>query len=996
MKNITALLLIFLSLQVGAQVVKRLEKLNSPAGQGSPVNGHNPNSFTLASTVRTSAGVYKTDGTLVRTLWSGMTKPAGTYAVKWDGTDDLFNTLPIDEYNVKVLSNHVSYDWQGVIGNTSTFQTGNRVHRSLDPAIGIVVVNNKAYYCVGYGEGESGNGMFALNNIQEKNNPMPFETSGQNSDFMATDGTMIYWAGYDAFQPHHSFVFATKVNDRSEVKFSKGINTPVKYAHTYASAIGYRDDANGKISGLAVSSGYIFICRKTLNEVLVLNKVTGAVAQRLTYTTPSAITISNTTLWLCTGTNTVSKYTIKSDGSLTASGTVIDGFISPITMANNGNIVALVDGGSSQQIKAFDVNSGRALWTLGQVGGHISSPVVANDRFGFWKFDPENASKQGFGAVAFAPDGSFWVCDPANYKIAHFAANRTYIEGILYTGRSYSLAVDVVNHTRVINSMHEYKVDYTSPIKSSWTYKYNWQGNVTSNYDMLYQIRHMATLSNGRTYAMMKRKSDGRAELVELDPATGIRYTGLIFSSTAKIYADGSIGEMQNSGVNERQYFKKRTLIEFVGRDPVYSGATTIATHTNTARNEPRNASINIYPTEITSSGILTLYKGGRTVGETSSYHLGGLDVSTEAVKWKTALPTFDEYQGPFPHNGDFEVGNFGGNDGGQGDAAMAIEKSIFTHYYGEFWKNGQTNIFNHYYENGLFVGQFGTTSDDVTEKAAAGMAGNAFSPVVVKVGQDYYIYHNDESYHGGTHRWKISGLNTVTLQTIPITSNFVRTSETPALPGVDLMAGLPYRSVLPGRVGAITRTPATETRRWQVKTNSFTYQKRNSYDVYFEYSETNKSNSTIDFNLGKNSSLANWSITGEISYAGAGANSPDNNGTNQYLDVLDNAGKIIVRIYRKISYTNFYTTQYANNTAILSQPDEVSRKFTSHLQPIKIAKSGGNIIVTYAGQRAVRVAAFDPTADIRSPAKLQVKCTNDGGGQGKKGSLHQFRFFTN
>ena len=49
-------------------------------------------------------------------------------------------------------------------------------------------------------------------------------------------------------------------------------------------------------------------------------------------------------------------------------------------------------------------------------------------------------------------------------------------------------------------------------------------------------------------------------------------------------------------------------------------------------------------------------------------------------------------------------------------------------------------------------------------------MAGNALSASVVEVGGDLYLYHCDESHHGGVHRWKISGLTSIREQVIPIT----------------------------------------------------------------------------------------------------------------------------------------------------------------------------------------------------------------------------------
>jgi len=42
------------------------------------------------------------------------------------------------------------------------------------------------------------------------------------------------------------------------------------------------------------------------------------------------------------------------------------------------------------------------------------------------------------------------------------------------------------------------------------------------------------------------------------------------------------------------------------------------------------------------------------------------------------------------------------------------------------------------------------------------GMAGNAFDPDLAKVGDTVYLYHNDESYHAGLHRWKISNTENI------------------------------------------------------------------------------------------------------------------------------------------------------------------------------------------------------------------------------------------
>jgi hypothetical protein len=121
------------------------------------------------------------------------------------------------------------------------------------------------------------------------------------------------------------------------------------------------------------------------------------------------------------------------------------------------------------------------------------------------------------------------------------------------------------------------------------------------------------------------------------------------------------------------------------------------------------------------------------------------------------------------PDDGRFDIGNNVEYPGGN---VYTMDNNIFWNYHGEFWKNSQTNIWNHYHESGLMAGQFGVVTPEaeaIESEAFAKGAGNVFSSTVVKVGNDYYIYHNDESVHGGVHRWKISRLNTIEIQDIAI-----------------------------------------------------------------------------------------------------------------------------------------------------------------------------------------------------------------------------------
>jgi hypothetical protein len=142
------------------------------------------------------------------------------------------------------------------------------------------------------------------------------------------------------------------------------------------------------------------------------------------------------------------------------------------------------------------------------------------------------------------------------------------------------------------------------------------------------------------------------------------------------------------------------------------------------------------------------------------------------------------------------------------GGLALVSGQDIYWSYHGENWKQSQTNIWNHVYDNGLMVGQFGTLAPDHPgEEAFAGGAGNALTGSLVLVNGETYLYHADESCHGAVHRWHISGLNTIQVQTAIYPS---LEKESP-LEGIDLLQGLTRGTSLENSAAGWTRTPATD-----------------------------------------------------------------------------------------------------------------------------------------------------------------------------------------
>ena len=79
------------------------------------VNASTTITFTLDEPCKTSAGVFRADGTLVRTLWNKVPYyAAGTYSATWDGLDNNSNAVAAGTYEIKVLQHNTEYVWDGV------------------------------------------------------------------------------------------------------------------------------------------------------------------------------------------------------------------------------------------------------------------------------------------------------------------------------------------------------------------------------------------------------------------------------------------------------------------------------------------------------------------------------------------------------------------------------------------------------------------------------------------------------------------------------------------------------------------------------------------------------------------------------------------------------------------------------------------------------------------------------------------------------------------
>jgi hypothetical protein len=162
----------------------------------------------------------------------------------------------------------------------------------------------------------------------------------------------------------------------------------------------------------------------------------------------------------------------------------------------------------------------------------------------------------------------------------------------------------------------------------------------------------------------------------------------------------------------------------------------------------------------ITTSGKVIFFD--QSVSGNEGFHLGAAAVGGNAWLWQSSP------SGALDGKGSFQTKAFDHSVTYGGNAVWVSGRHIVYGYHGEFYKDlengkiGQANQFMHFDESGLFLGQFGQASTRSASASQAGLSGNAFSPTLVRDGPHLYLYHNDESSHGGVHRWRIDGWNEV------------------------------------------------------------------------------------------------------------------------------------------------------------------------------------------------------------------------------------------
>jgi hypothetical protein len=731
--------------------------------------------LSLPCACNTSAGVFDSSGRLIRTLWSGKPLSAGPRQIDWDGLDDEGRPAAPDRYRVRLLAHNIRYVWEGVIGNTARDFTGAHVYRAANPINGMAIdARGHAFYVVGYNEQQPAIGSFTTRDPQRPT-ALAHDDYRRVFRYAATDGKLAYFANVGLAAPRPSpmrdaatFVIALRVGDGAEYQFAEGrtvfpdANSPG--SNRWDSVVDYRNDdldVDGQFrdapSGLAVQQRgeELFIAHRGLSTICVLNKRDGRRLAEISIEQPGALAVApDDSLWVVSqipGAPALVHYVFS--GGVWLERQRSSAGLQPVAIGvspTDGTVV-VADAGT-EQLKAF-APDGTPRWTFGRSGGYRDGdPQVREDRL--WL-------SAAATYIAFQADGSFWFGDPGNARNLHLSAQREVLEQIMYMPKSYHVAVDPQQPSRVFNKFLEFSVDYSRPLRDSWRLVRNWKAGLDrSFFTELEGLREVVTLTNGRTYGLVPRNGQTSTEVVELTPQ-GLRPTGARLDFGVKLYPDGSLRLARERLTHFGIYVRRLSGFD-PNNNPQWGAPALLAALAAVTPQDPyyhdvpQAAGVNEPTFPQTDSGVVVLFNPGRAAG----FHLGGVRVGEDRWQWRASHSgqwTVDATGAITSRNGTYELGR-----GVQylGSIVTVAGRHIIYGYHGEAWNGGQANQWMHFRDDGLFIGQFGAPVYPAQNRtvAQAEAAGNAFSPELISVDGHLYLWHNDEGVHGGVHRWMIQG----------------------------------------------------------------------------------------------------------------------------------------------------------------------------------------------------------------------------------------------
>lgn len=763
-----------------------------------------------ATTWKVSVGVYNSSGVLVRSLVRGASLAPGLISGTWNGQNDAGVAVPTgaaNTYTIRLAYHNIGYAWEGVIGNSSSSFDGTGVHAYMQPVNGIAIAGSNAYMAVGYNEGAPSLSGFALSAPNTAVRQFPSTDAFVAYAMVAADASNVYAANIGGFGKT-SFVRAFDRSSFAAVNLASGQSVCLNYlspgvcypGSSYSgvldlyAATSAADHATNGPTGIAVqqSGNVLAVAHGGLNLVRLFHKTTGASLGSISVTMSGNASkynqISMTAggdLWVISGSSVVRYTNLSSTPSLAA--TISSGLVSPLAVSAEGSSVDaggvwVADGGASQQLRHF-TSAGAAGSasgdTKGDAGGYASSPAVSDTKLCFKVAGGERT------ALAAESDGSLWVGDTCNNRMLRFAAGATTAgTKVAYLPMVYASTVDHGNPSCVYANFLQFcntvnRTDALVAGGTAWPLVKNWlpslpAGVTDSSRDNsgFGGFTVVETLSNSRTYGLV---TVGNVQkLVELPSSGPVRLIGTLpqvaNTTTTVMYEGGDLGYATTTAGAATQTVYRLPLTGFNGLgDPQWGAAVvqaTVPTSATSAYSRAGTFSGLVGPRfPLTASNRVVFFDQSVTG---SNLHLGA------ATRYDTKWLWLASQSGPMDGKGAFQTQPVDKSINYGGSLVWASGSNIVYGYQGTNFKdplNGQlgyANQFMHFDDNGLFLGQFGEATTRSTRPGGAQLPVDPLSPTLVQEPSagPLFLYSSDESGHGGMHRFRFNGLNTLVYKT--------------------------------------------------------------------------------------------------------------------------------------------------------------------------------------------------------------------------------------
>jgi hypothetical protein len=758
--------------------------------------------FRLDNDYSTSAGVFDAGGTLVRTLWGNRRYTAGLHDAAWDGRDD--DGRPVREnveYEIRVLTHNVIYTWDGVIGNNSPDATSPVHHDAPDFFNDLAVSGDRVFFTTADEGRVPTMRYFRLDDPHSwRARPALPIAYDATMGLVTADRERVYWAHDSTGWSHtwgnggdQAFVMATDRDLSREIVFEAGTPTCVLRVGQRC----YRDDqmdanirsaidvvtdfqedpkttvlegVRNNVTGLAVQTDgpLLFAAHGGLSpaRIHVLDKRSGRLLARIPLEGVGRLVAvpDRNELWAIhdlaerrvvshVAIGPAPDYALKILRTLTEVESPL-----ALSMTPDGGQIVVAEGGVSQQVRAFDADSGEPVWQLGEKGGYaVHGPAVSTEKFSFHRrqIDPRTSQRVEHALLGFAPDGSLWVGDTALSRLLEFDSRRHNVDEIAFLPRFYSTVVDRGDPSRVFMEYTEYAVDYTKPLDRSWRLVRFFGDSPQLTMDHHQWAKgfvDVVTLGNGRTYGLA-RTTRAFVDVMEVPTDGDLKRFALKLRQPAFLDRDGGLYGIRSRGATGPVEVWQRPLDGFDSDGAPSWGREESRVRAPRAARDPRPSNGGAY-----ERGIAQLPPDLNVIfdpwnSDVGQFHLGAIRNGSDRLLWRAS-----------PASGEFDLAQPDGvfdssRPSYAGMQVTALGDQIVYNYHGEGWQGGQANQFLHWYRDGLFVGQFGVPDLRTLPPGAPGMAGNSFSIQLVPANGQTYLWHNDENAHAGIHRWHLDGI---------------------------------------------------------------------------------------------------------------------------------------------------------------------------------------------------------------------------------------------